>query len=237
MNVPVLSKLTFDIYRGEFTMLLVDRSQELLMNTLDDLLTGIAVADRGTINVLGEYLMPGNTVMTTPYMMGYCHRSDTLIEDLTVQEHFVVFSKICLWHQKKRNIFQYVHIRSKRLLKDCDLESVRFERVRNLNIYYRAQLCWAMAVLLEPRVVVIPNFTDPPEYVAVIKDKIMRYKNYITIVALYYSSIQLEYADRVFVFDRKKLIFGGTPAYMFFRYGNVLYNTFLRAVATSAEAA
>lgn len=34
-----------------------------------------------------------------------------------------------------------------------------------------------------------------------------------------FSSMQLEYADRVFIFDSKIVAFGGTPAYMYFKYG------------------
>lgn len=33
--------------------------------------------------------------------------------------------------------------------------------------------------------------------------------------------MQIEYADRIFVFDSKILVFGGTPAYMFFKYGKL----------------
>lgn len=36
----MLSKITFDIYRGEFTILFSERIQEQMLNTIDDLLTG-----------------------------------------------------------------------------------------------------------------------------------------------------------------------------------------------------
>ncbi|KAF9420274.1 hypothetical protein HW555_003495 [Spodoptera exigua] len=219
MGVPVLSDITFDIYRGEFTVLFAERIQDTMLNTMEDLLTGLTFADHGTITVLGERLEHGTVVMTSPHMMGYCHHSETLIEDLTVQEHFTLFSMICLWNRMKLSIFEYAHVRTKRLLKECDLEKVKNERVRNLNIYYKAQLCWAIAMLLEPRVIVIPALTDHRTYVSVIKDKIMQYKKYKTIVSLNFSSMQIEYADRIFVFDSKILVFGGTPAYMFFKYG------------------
>nr|XP_049704612.1 ATP-binding cassette sub-family A member 17-like [Helicoverpa armigera] len=219
MGVPVLSNVTFDIYRGEYTILYTERVQELMIQTIDDLITGLALPDHGTVNVLGETIQHDTQVMTSPQMMGYCHRSETLIEDLTVHEHFIMYTMICLWNQNKMSIVEYAHIRSKRLLKECDLESVRHERVRNLNIYYRAQLCWAIAMLLEPRVVVIPYFMDLTGYISVITDKIMQYRKYITIVTQYFSSIQLESGDRIFMFDSKFLVFGGTPAYMFFRYG------------------
>ncbi|XP_022821324.1 ABC transporter A family member 3-like [Spodoptera litura] len=219
MGAPVLSNITFDIYRGEFTVLFAERIQETMLNTIEDLLTGLTFADHGSITVLGEKMEYGTVVMTSPHMMGYCHHSETLIEDLTVQEHFTLFSMICLWKKMKLSIFEYAHVRTKRLLKECDLESVKHERVRNLNIYYKAQLCWAIAMLLEPRVIMIPAFTDHRTYVAVIKDKIMQFKKYKTIVSLNFSSSQIEYADRIFVFDSKILVFGGTPAYMFFKYG------------------
>lgn len=28
------------------------------------------------------------------YMMGYCHRSETLVDDLTVEEHFTLFTAV-----------------------------------------------------------------------------------------------------------------------------------------------
>lgn len=40
MGVRVLSRLTFDIYRGEFTVLFTERIQDRMMNTIEDLLTG-----------------------------------------------------------------------------------------------------------------------------------------------------------------------------------------------------
>lgn len=40
----------------------------------------------------------------------------------------------------------------KQLMLECDLEKVKHEQVRNLDLYYKAQLCWAIAMLLEPRV-------------------------------------------------------------------------------------
>lgn len=50
------------------------------------------------------------------------------------------------------SVIEYSFIRTIRLIRECDLERVKNERVRNLNIYYKAQLCWAIAMLLEPRV-------------------------------------------------------------------------------------
>ncbi|KAJ8735281.1 hypothetical protein PYW07_006901 [Mythimna separata] len=219
MGVPVLNNITFDIYRNEFSTLFAEKVQQTMMDTLEDLLTGLTIPDRGTINVLGETLRLGTKIMTTPQMMGYCHRSQTLIEDLTVQEHLTLYSSICLWNHSQISISEYSHNRSKRLLQDCDLEAVRHERIRNLHIYYKAQLCWALAMMLEPRVIVIPHFLDPRQYTNVIKDKIMRYRKFKTIVSFHSMSAELEYADRVFVFDRELLVFGGTPAYMFFRFG------------------
>lgn len=45
------------------------------------------------------------------------------------------------------------------------------------------------------------------------------YKKYITIVKISFTSVQLEFADRAFIFDKSNLAFGGTPAYMFFKHG------------------
>ena len=58
--------------------------------------SGLATADRGSVTVLGEKLVKGTEVLTTPQMMGYCHRSEALIEDLTVEEHFTMFIKVSL---------------------------------------------------------------------------------------------------------------------------------------------
>ncbi|XP_059058370.1 ATP-binding cassette sub-family A member 17-like [Achroia grisella] len=219
MNVPVLKKITLDIYRGEFTILMSERVEEKMLNTIEDLLTGLTHADEGTINVLGKILKPGKNYMIAPNMMGYCHRCDVVIEDLTVEEHLILFAELCLWNESKQYVTEYVHMRCKSLFEECHLDQVRYEYVKHLDVYYRAQLCWAIAVLLEPRVIIIPYFIDQPRYISVIKHKIMQYKKYVTIVKMGHSSLQLEYADRVFHFDNKLLVFGGTPAYMFFKYG------------------
>ncbi|VVC95906.1 unnamed protein product, partial [Leptidea sinapis] len=84
-----------------------------------------------------------------------------------------------------------------RLLAECDLEGVKWQHVRDLDDYYRAQLCWAIAILLEPR----------------------RYRHHVTFIKISHTSTYLEYSDRVFIFDHKSLVFGGTPSYLFFKYG------------------
>ncbi|RVE40332.1 hypothetical protein evm_015018 [Chilo suppressalis] len=66
----------------------------------------------------------------------------------------------------------------------------------------------------------IPSISDDPVYKRSSGTRLwQKYKKYITIVMSSYSSLQLEFADRVFVFDSKTLVFGGTPGYMFFKYG------------------
>ncbi|XP_013188642.2 ABC transporter A family member 4-like [Amyelois transitella] len=219
MNVQVLKNVTLDIYRGEFTMLFAERIQAKMVNTCEDLITGLAFPDEGTINILGKVLTPESNVMSIPNMLGYCHRSIFLVDDLTVQEHLELFIKLCLWNETIHFITQYSHIRIKRLLAECDLEEVKHEFIENLDMYYRAQLCWAIALVLEPRIIVIPDYTDPYAYISVITDKIMKYKKYITIVKMSFTSLHLVYAERIFLFDSKQLVFGGTPAYMFFKYG------------------
>ncbi|XP_075977961.1 ABC transporter A family member 5-like [Anticarsia gemmatalis] len=219
MGVSAVKNLTFDCYRGEYTIFFTEKIQEHTIDTVDDLITGLTVADSGEIRVLGELISSTSSPLNKLYMIGYCHRSETLIDDLTVQEHFNVYSMICLWYEHTTGIIEYSLIRYRQLLKECDLESVRHARVGDLDDYYRAQLCWALAVLLEPRIIMIPMLKDKPAYQNVIKDKIMRFRKYKTIIGLNFPSLDLEYADRIFVFDSTILVFGGTPAYMFFRYG------------------
>ncbi|KAL0851540.1 hypothetical protein ABMA28_007329 [Loxostege sticticalis] len=219
MNDQVLRDITLDIYRGEFTMLFAERIQEKMSICIENLLTGLTQPDEGTITVLGQTLSPGTYFVSMPNMMGYCHQNRALIDDLTVEEHIILYADMCLWQESKQYLAEFIHMRMRRLMVECDLESVKLVHVHKLGNYYRAQLNWALALLLEPRVIFIPNFIDKPHYVQVLKDKIMQYKGYVTIILLCYASINLEYADRVFIFDSKVLVFGGTPAYMFFKYG------------------
>lgn len=60
--------------------------------------------------------------------------------------------QICLWKETQSYVYQYGHMRWRQLMKECNLELVQHEPVQRLDAYYRAQLCWAVAVLLEPRV-------------------------------------------------------------------------------------
>ncbi|XP_050362505.1 ABC-type organic anion transporter ABCA8-like [Nymphalis io] len=219
MGGQVLSDITLDIYRNEFTILYSEPIQSKMITTIEDLLTGLTYPDKGSINVLGEILKPGRSLMAVPNMMGYCHRSGCLVEDLTVEEHLTLYCFLCLWNEPTKYVIEYSDIRIKRLLSDCDLEGVRYEYVRNLDAYYQALLCWAIAILLEPRIIIIPVLLTDTIYTSVIKDKIMRYKKYLTIVKLCFTSISVEFADRVFIFDNRVLVRGGTPAYIFFKYG------------------
>ncbi|XP_053616877.1 ATP-binding cassette sub-family A member 17-like [Plodia interpunctella] len=219
MNVKVLDNVTLDIYRGEYTMLFAERIQARMVNTCEDLVTGLAIADEGTINILGKDVTEESNLMSAQNMMGYCHRSMFLVDDLTVEEHLEFFIKICLWNETKHFITEYSHLRFKRLMAECYLENVKHVHIENLNMFFRAQLCWAIAVLLEPRIVIIPDYGDPHSYISVIRDKIMQFKKYMTIVKISYATVHMVTADRIFVFDNKILVFGGTPAYMFFKYG------------------
>ncbi|CAH3968524.1 unnamed protein product [Pieris brassicae] len=197
MDTPVVNNLTLDIYRGEYTMMYAERIQVKMLTSIEDLMTGLTFPDKGTITILGEEMKPGLNPISMLTMMGYCHRSEVLIDDLTVDEHLTLFMSLSLWNETSQFISEYGHLRSQSLLKECDLESVKNDYVGILDDYYRAQLCWAIAMLLEPR----------------------QYRKYITLIKFSFSSVYLEYADRVFIFDNKILLFGGTPAYMFFKYG------------------
>ncbi|CAF4949717.1 unnamed protein product [Pieris macdunnoughi] len=219
LDKPVVNNVTLDIYRGEYTMMYAERIQVKMLTAIEDLMTGLTLPDKGTITILGEEMKPGLNPISMLTMMGYCHRSEVLIDDLTVDEHLTFFMSISLWNETSQFISEYGHLRSQSLMKECDLESVKNDYVRILDDYYRAQLCWAIAMLLEPRIIIIPNFTGKANYIAVIKDKIMQYRKYITLIKFSFSSVFLEYADRAFIFDNKTLLFGGTPAYMFFKYG------------------
>ncbi|XP_050680524.1 ATP-binding cassette sub-family A member 17-like [Leptidea sinapis] len=219
MERPVLTNVTLDMYGGDFTMLYAERIQTKMMTVVEDLLIGLTYPDKGTIYVLGEEVKPGVCFMTMQQKMGYCHRSEFLIDDLTVEEHITFFLQLSLWQENKDYITEYGHLRSLRLLAECDLEGVKWQHVRDLDDYYRAQLCWAIAILLEPRIVIIPHFTGLANYTAVIKDKLMRYRHHVTFIKISHTSTYLEYSDRVFIFDHKSLVFGGTPSYLFFKYG------------------
>ncbi|XP_061385750.1 ATP-binding cassette sub-family A member 17-like [Danaus plexippus] len=219
MGNSMLSNITLDIYRGEFTILYSEFIQSKMIQTLEDLLMGLTHPDEGSINILGEELTHGKTFVSVPHMLGYCHRKGCLVDDLTVQEHFTLYCSICLWNESTDYVSEYEHLRSIRLLVECELKTVCHEYVRNLGVFYQAQLCWAIAMLLEPRIIIIPSFGYESAFNSVMRDKIMQYKKYITVIKLCFTSILLEYADRVFIFDNKLLVFGGSPAYMFFKYG------------------
>lgn len=65
--------------------------------------SGLTFADNGTINVMGVDMTPSRNFIAEPYMMGYCDHITSLIEDLTVEEHFIMYidvgnkkSKFCV---------------------------------------------------------------------------------------------------------------------------------------------
>ncbi|RVE47782.1 hypothetical protein evm_007537 [Chilo suppressalis] len=94
LNVPILSNITMDIYRGEFTILFAERIQDRMIHTIEDLLTGLTSPDEGTITVLGHAVTSDRSFMSMPYMMGYCHDLKILIDDLTVEEHLTLFTEV-----------------------------------------------------------------------------------------------------------------------------------------------
>ncbi|CAG9581060.1 unnamed protein product [Danaus chrysippus] len=178
MGNSLLSNITLDIYRGEFTMLYSEFIQSKMIQTMEDLLMGLTDPDEGSINILGEELTHGKMFVSVPHMLGYCHRKGCLIDDLTVQEHFTFYCSICLWNESSDYVSEYEHLRSIRLLAECELQSVCHEYVRNLGVYYQAQLCWAIAMLLEPRIIIIPSFGYDSAFNSVMRDKIMASREY-----------------------------------------------------------
>lgn len=60
--------------------------------------------------------------------------------------------QICTWNESKQYEREYEQIRTNCLLQECELVDVMDTQVDKLAMYYKAQLCWALALLLEPRV-------------------------------------------------------------------------------------
>ncbi|XP_061708226.1 ABC transporter A family member 5-like [Cydia pomonella] len=223
MGVGVLRRVTLDVYRGEYTTFFAEKIQERMLQRIEDLITGLTLPDDGSVNMLGNDMAAlrkaGKRVAAMQGMLGYCHRVGLLVGELTVQETLRFFVQLSLWEQSDVEVEGYTLIHTPRLYKECDLQDVRDVYVRNLGNYYKAQLCWAIAIILEPRIVFIQSFIDGPKYISVINDKIVKYRTHLTIVKISFTTSVLEHADRVFLFDRKILVFGGSPAYMFFKYG------------------
>ncbi|XP_063616236.1 ABC transporter A family member 4-like, partial [Cydia splendana] len=226
MGIGILRRVTLDVYRGEYTLFFAEKIQERMLHMVQDLITGLTLPDDGSVNILGNDMAAlkkaDKRVTAMQGMLGYCHRIGFLVGELSVQEtlqFFIQVSALCLWDQSDEEVESYIQTHTPRLYKECDLEDVRDTYVRNLGTYYKAQLCWAIAMILEPRIVFIQNFTDGAKYISVINDKIVKYRTHLTIVKISFMTSALEHADRVFLFDRKILVFGGSPAYMFFKYG------------------
>ncbi|XP_063357969.1 ABC transporter A family member 4-like, partial [Cydia amplana] len=226
MGIGILRRVTLDVYRGEYTLFFAEKIQERMLLRIEDLITGLTLPDDGSVNMLGNDMAAltkaDKRVAAMQGMLGYCHRLGFLVAELSVQEtlqFFIQVLALCLWDQSDEEIEGYTLIHTPRLYKECDLQEVRDVYVRNLGTYYKAQLCWAIAMILEPRIVFIQSFIDGAKYISVINDKIVKYRTHLTIVKISFTTSVLEHADRVFLFDRKVLVFGGSPAYMFFKYG------------------
>ncbi|XP_063549136.1 uncharacterized protein LOC134756238 [Cydia strobilella] len=236
MGIGIIRRVTLDVYRGEYTLFFAEKIQERMLNRIEDLITGLTLPDDGSVNMLGNDMAAlrkaGKRVAAMQGMLGYCHRVGFLVAELSVQETLRFFIRVlaasifhtynthlCLWDQSDEDIEGYTLTHTPRLYKECDLQDVRDTYVRNLGTYYKAQLCWAIAMILEPRIVFIQSFIDGRKYISVINDKIVKYRTHLTIVKISFTTSVLEHADRVFLFDRKVLVFGGSPAYMFFKYG------------------
>ncbi|XP_063395629.1 ABC transporter A family member 4-like [Cydia fagiglandana] len=223
MGTAMLRRVTLDVYRGEYTLFFAEKIQERMLHRVEDLITGLTLPDDGSVNMLGNdmatLIKADKRVTAMQGMLGYCHRMGFLVGELSVQETLQFFIQLCLWDQSDEEVESYIHTHTPRLYKESDLEDVREMYVRNLGTYYKAQLCWAIAMILEPRIVFIQNYIDGAKYISVINDKIVKYRTHLTIVKVSFTTSALEHADRVFLFDRKVLVFGGSPAYMFFKYG------------------
>jgi hypothetical protein len=62
--------------------------------------------------VLGQILKPGISINAMPYMMGYCHSYKFLIEDLTVEEHLIMFTEVRCQNQFANQTEYNVHLTS-----------------------------------------------------------------------------------------------------------------------------
>ncbi|XP_040186968.1 ATP-binding cassette sub-family A member 5 [Rana temporaria] len=150
-QMEALQGLTLDIYEGQITALLGHSGTG--KTTLMNILCGLCPPTEGVATIFGHRVTDIDEILDIRKMIGVCQQSDIHFEDLTVEENLSVFASL------KGISKTCKELEINRILHDLDMEAVKHNQVKRLNVGQQRKLAVAIAVLGNPKVLLLDEPT------------------------------------------------------------------------------
>lgn len=227
--INALDGVSLRVRPGEFVALLGPNGAG--KSTLLQLLTGLFTADSGHIGVMGEDMRRNATRALAD--IGVVFQQQTLDLDLSIQANFAFHADLHGIGRKQRRE------RIARALDSYGLTDRASGRVRTLSGGNRRRVELARALLHEPRLLLMDEATvglDPGSRKMLLEDMV-RLKTEQDMGILWATHLvdEVEYADRVVVLKKGKVLFEGTPEAVLRQHGVASLNDVLSRMVGDSE--
>ncbi|KAM5134791.1 cholesterol transporter ABCA5 [Mantella aurantiaca] len=150
-QMEALQGLTLDIYEGQITALLGHSGTG--KTTLMNILCGLCPPSEGVATIYGHKVTDIDEILDIRKVIGVCQQSDIHFEDLTVEENLSVFASLkgISKMAKEQEINKVLH--------ELDMEAVKHNQVKSLNVGQQRKLAVGIAVLGNPKVLLLDEPT------------------------------------------------------------------------------
>ncbi|OCT61980.1 cholesterol transporter ABCA5 [Xenopus laevis] len=146
-----LQGLTFDIYEGQITALVGHSGTG--KTTLMNILCGLCPPTEGFATVYGHRVTDIDEIQEASKMIGICQQTDIFFDVLTVEENLHIFASLRGIDEKTKE--QEIN----KILFDLDMQALKHNHARTLSIGQKRKLSVAIAVLGNPKVLLLDEPT------------------------------------------------------------------------------
>ncbi|CAG7732334.1 unnamed protein product [Allacma fusca] len=223
----VIKGLSCDFYKNEITVLLGPNGAG--KTTLMNILTGMLDPEEGAVYINRYDIRDYKTEARRS--IGLCPQGDMLFEELTVMEHLMLFAWLRggVWHDAR--------VESRRLTTQLNMRDVAKTQVTKLTGGQRRKLCFAIAVIGGPKVILLDEVTTgmDSESRKAVWNILQKLREDRTILLTTHSMEEADVlADRIAIMSDGTLKSFGTPQFLKKVYGSG-YTLKFRVAEKSAE--
>ncbi|CAH2291410.1 ATP-binding cassette sub-family A member 5 [Pelobates cultripes] len=150
-QVEALQGLTFSMYEGEITAVLGHSGTG--KSTLMNILCGLCPPTEGFATLYGHRITDIDEILEARKVTGICQQHDVHFDVLTVEENLSIFASLRGLPEKTRE--QEIN----KILNELDMQVLKHNQVRTLSIGQKRKLSVAIAILGNPKVLLLDEPT------------------------------------------------------------------------------